>query len=67
MNFAVQTRYRASNWTVLMGQATEDTSTSTYAFFRDIIGYNLTGFFERQTDYLRNEVGSILTGLLAPE
>lgn len=67
MNFAVQTRYRAGNWTVLMGQATEDTSTSTYAFFRDIIGYNLTGFFERQTDYLRNEVGSILTGLLAPE
>ncbi|MDN5973370.1 MAG: hypothetical protein L0I10_09950 [Bifidobacterium crudilactis] len=67
MNFSVQTRYRASNWTVLMGDLTDDTDTSTFAFFHDVVGYDLQAFFERQTEAIRSEVAGILSGLLATE
>ena len=40
---------------------------STYDFMRDVVGYDLAGFFERNSKYLRREVESVLRALLTPE
>lgn len=68
INEAVLSRYQNANLIVLRGD-TRDKSpmTSTYAFFEDIIGYDLAGFFKRNTHYLRTQVQLILEELLSPE
>lgn len=38
---------------------------SFYVFMRDIIGYDLSAFFERNQDLLRNEVRIVLEKLLS--
>ena len=61
-------RYRAAKWSVLTGITGEtDSTVSTYAFMRDIVGYDLAGFFERNSAVLREEIDKILNTLLAPE
>ena len=58
-------RYEGAKWGVLSGSIdTDDPYTSTYAFCRDIIGYDLAGFFERNSDVLRREVEAIVYALL---
>jgi hypothetical protein len=63
----VASRYRAGKWGVLRGDVREERSTrSTFAFCRDVVGYDLQAFFERNQEILRKEVHSILAGLLRP-
>ena len=58
-------RYEGAKWGVLSGSIdTDDPYTSTYAFCRDVIGYDLAGFFERNSNVLRNEVEEIVYTLL---
>jgi hypothetical protein len=59
-------RYTVEKWKLLTG-VTADVSPyrSFYAFMKDIIGYDLAGFFERNTNLLKKEVKSILEDLLA--
>ena len=61
-------RYRAAKWAVLTG-IVGDTNpmVSTYDFMRDIVGYDLAAFFERNSALLRKEIDAILKSLLAPE
>ena len=58
-------RYRAAGWVVTTGlTGREDPSVSTYDFLREVIGYDLAGFFERNSDRLRREVTAVLQALL---
>ena len=61
-------RYRAEKWSVVTGMAGPTNAIiSTYDFMREVIGYDLAGFFERNSTLLRREIHTILKSLLAPE
>ncbi|MBS0504702.1 MAG: hypothetical protein JSS55_13070 [Proteobacteria bacterium] len=61
-------RYRAEKWVVITGLiGRNDPMISTYDFMRDVIGYDLAGFFERNAGTLRIEVDKVLRALLAPD
>jgi hypothetical protein len=61
-------RYRAEKWSVLTGVVgTNDPLSSTYDFMRDVIGYDLAAFFDRNSVALRTEIDAVLKALLAPE
>lgn len=60
-------RYRAAKWSVVTGiTGTTNPLLSTYDFMRDIVGYDLEAFFERNSSSLRDEIGAILSSLLTP-
>jgi len=61
---AVCMRYRAANILVLTGCLNE--LNSTFAFFNDVVGYDLAAFFQRNTELLRNSFREILQALLSP-
>jgi len=61
-------RYRAAKWSVVTGiVGTANPLISTYDFMRDVIGYDLEAFFQRNTSTLRTEINAILNTLLSPE
>lgn len=61
-------RYRSEKWTVLTGVVgTGNPLASTYDFMREVIGYDLAGFFTRNKKVLRKEVEAVLRTLLTPE
>jgi hypothetical protein len=61
-------RYRAEKWTVLTGViGLNNPLISTYDFMKDVIGYDLAAFFQRNNQLLRTELDKILQALLAPE
>ena len=60
-------RYRAEKWAVITGIAGRNNPLiSTYDFMRDIIGYDLAGFFGRNAETLRTEIDKTLRVLLEP-
>lgn len=60
-------RYSAAKWSVLTGSLRgEGALRSTYDFTREVLGYDLAAFLGRNSEALRQEVRSVLTGLLAP-
>jgi hypothetical protein len=60
-------RYRMEKWAVLTGiVGGDDSLTSTYDFMRDVIGYDLSAFFRRNSKELRTEIDTVLQALLAP-
>lgn len=64
----ILSRYCTAKWIVLTGEKDgKDATTSTYAFMREVIGYDLAAFFERNREKLRTEIESVLKALLAPE
>lgn len=61
-------RYRVAKWAIVTGIVGEDDSlTSTYDFMRDVVGYDLAAFFQRNSKKLKNEIDAVLKALLAPE
>lgn len=61
-------RYRAEKWGVLTGVVgANDPLISTYDFMRDVIGYDLAGFFTRNSKALHMEIDTVLKALLTPE
>lgn len=56
-------RYR-EKWVVMTGANTRDRYTSTYDFMRDVVGYDLAAFFERNSAVLRSEIDQVVTALL---
>lgn len=61
-------RYRGEKWAVVTGIiGTNNPLISTYDFMRDVVGYDLAGFFTRNSDLLRKEVEVVLRALLTPE
>ena len=63
----IATRYRAEKWALLTGRTNASTPyDSTYVFMRDVVGYDLAAFFERNAETLREEVEKVLKQLLSP-
>lgn len=68
INEVVHSRYTTGNWSVLMGTVGEgDPLRSTYDFVDQVVGYDLAGFFERNTSRLRAGMEDILRALLEPK
>ena len=60
-------RYRAGRWVVVTGiLGANDPLVSTYDFMHQVVGYDLAGFFERNTEKLKTEVDQVLRTLLEP-
>ena len=64
INRAVFERYLVNNWAVLRGHSSADALSGTFDFLRDVVGYDLPAFFERQSVGIRSEVEVILKKLL---
>lgn len=60
-------RYRADGMLVLLGVDDPSPLVSTYAFFKQIVGFDLAGFFRRNSDSIRTEMTEIVARLLTPE
>lgn len=60
-------RYRAERWSIITGViGLNDPLQSTYDFMQNIIGYDMAGFFQRNSTALKNEIDSVLRALLSP-
>ena len=59
-------RYRADGILVLIGSRNGSSAESTFTFFKEVVGYDLAAFFERNSDRLKAEVTAILRALLTP-
>lgn len=59
-------RYRADGLLVLTGVVDDDPTISTFAFFEQVIQFDLADFFMRHADRLRMEVKQVITHLLSP-
>lgn len=57
-------RYRDSRLLVLLGTTKGDLST--FVFFRDVVGYDLAQFFQRNTTHIRKQFTAIIKQLLSP-
>ena len=61
-------RYRAEKWAIVTGiVGANDPLLSTYDFMKEIVGYDLAAFFERNRKKLKTEIDKVLRALLAPE
>lgn len=61
-------RYRNERWILLTGNTAEKSPhKSTYAFMRQVVGYDLAAFFQRHSRVLKAEVNRALTKLLSTE
>lgn len=62
----VADRYQHARWLILRGATNGSTTNSTYTFCQHVLGYDLAGFFKRNSPTLKQEVESILRTLLNP-
>lgn len=60
----VAERYRHAGWLLLRGTTAGDETSSTYAFARAVLDYDLAAFLERNSDRFRDAVLGILDTLL---
>jgi hypothetical protein len=63
----VAQRYRKDGMLVLTGTDNQDPNLSTFAFFQNIVGYDLASFFERNSSVIKSEVRIIIEKLLSPQ
>lgn len=57
-------RYAAAGWLILRGAVVDDPLSSTFAFARDVMGFDLADLLTRNSDRLRRETEAILSGVL---
>jgi hypothetical protein len=60
----VAARYMQAHWLLLSGTVVGTTTDSTYVFCRDVLGYDLAGFYERNSGQIKQELENILSMLL---
>ncbi len=61
-------RYRNERWVLLTGIVGESSPhESIYAFTKEIVGYDLASFFQRNSGVLKDEINKVLTALLKAE
>ncbi len=56
----IVSRYSHSKWLILQGYVNETPITSTYDFYKDIVGFDLATFMENNQAYFKNEVYRVL-------
>jgi hypothetical protein len=62
----ISIRYKTEKWILLTGMPTASSSIdSVYSFMKDVVGYDLASFFERNQVRLREEVHKVLQALLS--
>lgn len=59
-------RYRAAQLLVLLGTSDGSDTESTFAFVRDVVGFDLAGFFARNSGAIRSKFREIIEALLRP-
>ena len=57
-------RYARAHWLILRGTLHGGPTDSTYVFCRDVLGYDLVGFFRRNSKAIRIETLAVFEGLL---
>lgn len=60
-------RYRNNRCGILVGITTNNNKMSLYAFCQQILGYDLTDFFKRQSTVIQKEIHDVLEVLLSAE
>lgn len=60
-------RYRNAGWLLLLGSLNPSPVISVYSFCKEVLDYDLAGFFERNSQKLQTTVGEIMQALLSPE
>ncbi len=60
-------RYRNDRCGILIGVTNENNKESLYAFCKQILGYDLAGFFKHHTEIIRTEINDVLEQLLSAE
>ena len=60
----VAERYKNAKWLILRGEISGTPTTSTYAFCREIAGYDLGYFFQKNSNKFKKEIESVLAELL---
>jgi len=60
----VAERYRRARWLLLVGNTAGSPWDSTYVFTRDVVGYDLAAFFQRNAASLRATVEGVLRSIL---
>lgn len=65
MDSDVAERYRRARWLLLVGNTSGSAFDSTYVFLREVVGYDLAGFFCRNAASLRATVDAVLRSLLS--
>lgn len=63
----VISRYRDAGMLVLTGVHSDDSTVSTFAFFKKVIGYSLEDFFIRMSPRIKAVVHSLIEKLLSPK
>lgn len=58
-------RYAGAQWLILRGIVGGSALNSTYTFCRDVVGYDLAGFFERNSSKIRSNMEQTLEALLS--
>lgn len=61
---ALITRYSQSRWLLLIGRTDGTNLQSSYVFCRDVLGYDLAGFFNRNSNRIKAELEQVLATLL---
>ncbi len=59
-------RYRNNRCGILIGNQSNNPLISLFSFSNQVLGYNLAGFFERNSTVFKSEVNSVLMTLLNP-
>ncbi|HEX6287678.1 MAG TPA: hypothetical protein VFZ66_00735 [Herpetosiphonaceae bacterium] len=60
----VALRYRQAQWLLLTGTTHGSTVSSTYAFCREVLGYDLARFYQSYTSQIKAELETVLKTLL---
>ena len=60
-------RYRDSGMLVLTGVHSDDPTVSTFAFFKNVVGYSLEDFFQRNSPQIKTIIHSLIEKLLSAE
>ncbi|WP_346208931.1 hypothetical protein [Aeromonas salmonicida] len=63
----IVTRYRNSRCGILAGIASENAEVSLFAFSKQVLGYDLAGFFNRNSPIIKVEITNVLEALLSPQ
>jgi hypothetical protein len=59
-------RYRNNRCGILIGSQSNNPLTSLFSFSQQVLGYDLAGFFQRNSTFFKEEVNSVLMTLLNP-
>lgn len=66
INEAIRSRYADSQILILSGRMNGNNKECTYAFFKEVVGFDLEGFFKKNQKIIRSEIDGILYNLVQP-